>query len=149
RADRVQRGRAAAAAAHHQVRRLANSGEEERMSPTDLALVPGGLGAGDLVYRTPPETRMVRAEGVRLWDSTGRPYLDAEAANGAVSFGYDGTLVAEGARRCTALPGLPSFCESEPRVSVLQRLNHRFEAALGRPGRVSVELGGAQGIEMA
>jgi 4-aminobutyrate aminotransferase-like enzyme len=119
------------------------------MSPTDLALVPGGLGAGDLVYRTPPETRMVRAEGVRLWDSTGRPYLDAEAANGAVSFGYDGTLVAEAARRCTALPGLPSFCESEPRVSVLQRLNHRFEAALGRPGRVSVELGGAQGIEMA
>jgi len=119
------------------------------MSPTDPALIPAGVGAGDLVYRTPPETRMVRAEGVWLWDAAGRPYLDAEAANGALSFGYDSSLVAEAARRCAGLPGLPSFCESEQRVAVLQRLNSRFEAAIGQQGRVSVELGGAQGIEMA
>lgn len=111
--------------------------------------VPAGLGVGDLVYRTPPNVRFVRAEGVRLWDEGGRPYLDAEAANGSASFGFDSFLLAEAASRCAAMPGLPSFCESVDRVDVLQRLNSRFETSLGGPGRVSVELGGAQGVEMA
>jgi 4-aminobutyrate aminotransferase-like enzyme len=119
------------------------------MTLVEQRAIPDGVGVGDLVYRTPPNVRFVRAEGVRLWDSTGRPFLDAEAANGAVSFGFDSGLLAEAASRTAGLPGLPSFCESEQRVAVLQRLNRRFEAAVGRPGRVSVELGGAQGIEMA
>jgi 4-aminobutyrate aminotransferase-like enzyme len=119
------------------------------MTIADGRVVPAGVGVGDLVYRTPPDVRFVRAEGVWLWDSTGRPYLDAEAANGAVSLGFDPSLLADAATRAAALPGLPSFCESEQRVAVLQRLNRRFEAALGGPGRVSVELGGAQGVEMA
>lgn len=119
------------------------------MAPTDLGLLPPGVGAGDLVYRTPPDTRIVRAEGVRLWDVTGRPYLDGEAANGAAALGYDASLLADAAALCAALPGLPSFCESEQRVDVLGRLSELFERSTGSRGRISVELGGAQGIEMA
>ena len=112
-------------------------------------VIPDGVGVGDLVYRTPPDVRFIRSEGVRLYDTSGRAFLDAEAANGAAAFGFDSFLVADAAQRCGQLPGLPSFCESEQRVALLQRLNRRFERTAGRPGRVSVELGGAQGIEMA
>lgn len=119
------------------------------MAPTDLGLLPAGVGAGDLVYRSPPDTQMVRADGVRLWDVAGRPYLDAEAANGAAALGYDASILADAAARCAALPGLPSFCESQQRAAVLGRLSDLFERSTGNCGRVSVELGGAQGIEMA
>lgn len=116
---------------------------------TDQRAVPDALAAGDLVYRTPPDVRFVRAEGVRLYDSRGRSYLDAEASNGAAAWGYQSTILREAMLRSLELPALPSFCESELRVRVLERLARRFDAAVGLPGRIAVELGGAQGIEMA
>ncbi|MBT0770049.1 aminotransferase class III-fold pyridoxal phosphate-dependent enzyme [Kineosporia sp. J2-2] len=111
--------------------------------------IPPALAAGDLVYRTPPAVRFVRAEGVRLYDEAGRSYLDAEAANGAVAFGYDRDVLAAAHRTALELPALPSFCESELRVRVLTRLESLFSSVTGTAGRVAVELGGTQGIEMA
>jgi 4-aminobutyrate aminotransferase-like enzyme len=111
--------------------------------------VPSRIVAGDLVYRTPPATRFTRAHGVRLHDVDGREYLDGEAANGALSWGYDPEIVREACLRVMSMPALPSFCESELRTRVLGRLADRFDRAVGAPGRVAVELGGAQGIEMA
>ncbi|WP_019633416.1 aminotransferase class III-fold pyridoxal phosphate-dependent enzyme [Actinomadura atramentaria] len=111
--------------------------------------IPDGLIAGDLVYRTPPDARFVGGDGVRLYDDTGREYLDAEAANGAAAFGYDRTLLAEAALRAAELPAVPSFCESELRLRVTRRLAALFDSVVGVPGRVACDLGGAQGIEMA
>ena len=125
------------------------SGTATSTAPGVVPDVPAGLAAGDLVYRTPPRVRFVRAQGVRLYDTAGRPYLDAEACNGAAALGYDAELVQEAGRRASVLPALPSFCESELRVRVLQRLEALFSELTGVPGRVAVELGGAQGIEMA
>jgi 4-aminobutyrate aminotransferase-like enzyme len=111
--------------------------------------IPTSMAAGDLVYRTPPRVRFVRAQGIRLYDSDGRAYLDAEASNGALAWGYEPSIMREAAVRSVDLPALPSFCESELRVRVVSRLAQRFDAAVGVPGRVALELGGAQGIEMA
>ncbi|MFB7947262.1 aminotransferase class III-fold pyridoxal phosphate-dependent enzyme [Kitasatospora phosalacinea] len=118
-------------------------------APAPSRDIPPYLAAGDLVYRTPPDARFVRGEGVRLYDTNGRPYLDAEAANGTLSWGYDASLLTEACRRALPMPALPSFCESELRLRVVQRLADRLSAAVGVPGRVALELGGAQGIEMA
>lgn len=112
-------------------------------------LVPASVAAGDLIYRTPPDALFVEASGLRLWDNQGREYIDAEASNGALALGYDNTILREAAAKAARLPALPSFCESELRIEVLQRLASRFDEAVGEPGRVAVELGGAQGIEMA
>ncbi|MGQ0839458.1 aminotransferase class III-fold pyridoxal phosphate-dependent enzyme [Actinokineospora sp.] len=111
--------------------------------------IPGRMVAGDLVYRTPPAAVFTRSNGVRLYDVDDREYLDGEAANGALTWGYDAEIVREACLRAMAMPGLPSFCESSLRISVIDRLADRFERAVGVPGRVAVELGGAQGIEMA
>ncbi|GII65319.1 diaminobutyrate--2-oxoglutarate transaminase [Sphaerisporangium krabiense] len=111
--------------------------------------IPGWIAAGDLVYRTPPEVRFARASGVRLYDEEDHEYVDAEAANGALALGYDRELLRDACERAMDLPALPSFCESGLRLRVLERLAGRFSRALGAPGRVAVELGGAQGIEMA
>jgi len=111
--------------------------------------LPRFLGAGDFTYRGGPVPRFVAGDGSRLFDADGRAYVDAEAANGTVALGYDPKII-EGASRATAaLPALPSFCESDLRVKVAQRLETEVSRAVGAPGRISFEVGGAQGIELA
>jgi 4-aminobutyrate aminotransferase-like enzyme len=111
--------------------------------------LPGFLGAGDFTYRGDFVPRFVAGEGSRLTDVDGRVYVDAEAANGTVSLGYDRTLLEEAARSAMSMPALPSFCESELRLKVADRLASEVSRAVGVPGRVSFEVGGAQGIELA
>ncbi|MGW5281674.1 aminotransferase class III-fold pyridoxal phosphate-dependent enzyme [Streptomyces collinus] len=111
--------------------------------------IPSFAGAGNLVYREPEVPRFVSGEGCWLTAADGRRYLDAEAANGTVPFGYDATLLHEALRRCEQLPGLPSFCESDLRLKVLSRLERLVSGALGTPGRVELDLGGAQAMETA
>lgn len=111
--------------------------------------VPSFAGAGNLVYREPEVPRFVSASGCWLTAADGRVYLDAEAANGTVAWGYDGDLMREALRRCERLPALPSFCESELRLKVLARLEGLVSEVLGTPGRVELDLGGAQAMETA
>ena len=112
-------------------------------------LAPSFLGAGDFTYRFGPVPVFVAAEGCRLVDADGNTYLDAEAANGAAVLGYDASLLSEAMARCARLPALPSFCESDLRLGVAAELERRISAAVGVPGRVAFEVGGAQGIELA
>lgn len=107
------------------------------------------IARGDFVYRDGPPIVFAASQGTTLTDAEGRRYVDAEAANGAAVLGYDCELVQAAIRRCSDLPSLPSFCESEPRLELARRLAARFEAATGTRGRVAFELGGAQGIELA
>ncbi|MFF9393438.1 aminotransferase class III-fold pyridoxal phosphate-dependent enzyme [Streptomyces griseoluteus] len=111
--------------------------------------IPAFAGAGNLVYREPQVPRFVSGEGCWLTADDGRRYLDAEAANGTVAFGYDAGLLREALTRSERLPALPSFCESELRLKVLSRLERLVSGALGTPGRVELDLGGAQAMETA
>jgi 4-aminobutyrate aminotransferase-like enzyme len=117
--------------------------------PENTAGIPAFAGAGNLVYREPDVPRFVAGEGCWLTAADGRRYLDAEAANGTVAWGYDAALLREALARCEQLPALPSFCESELRLKVLARLEHLVSGALGTPGRVELDLGGAQAMETA
>jgi 4-aminobutyrate aminotransferase-like enzyme len=114
-----------------------------------LTGIPGFIGAGDFVYRSPDPPRFVAAAGSSLQDADGRRYVDAEAANGAVCLGYDKSILEEALQVTADLPALPSFCESELRLDVARRLEAEVSRAVGAPGRISFEVGGAQGIELA
>ncbi|AEV87109.1 class III aminotransferase [Actinoplanes sp. SE50] len=111
--------------------------------------VPPFVGTGNLIYRSAVVPRFVGAAGCFLEAEDGRRYLDAEAANGTAAWGYDKSLLAEALLRCAELPALPSFCESSLRVRVLSRLERLFSEVIGAPGRVELDLGGAQGMETA
>lgn len=111
--------------------------------------VPAFLGAGDFTYRSGSAPRFVASNGSQLEDADGRTYVDAEAANGTVSLGYDAQILEDAARAVSAMPALPSFCESELRLRVAERLEAEVSRAAGAPGRISFEVGGAQGIELA
>ncbi|WP_328485578.1 aminotransferase class III-fold pyridoxal phosphate-dependent enzyme [Streptomyces zaomyceticus] len=111
--------------------------------------IPPFAGAGNLIYRADRVPRFVRAEGSYLESADGRRYLDAEAANGTVAWGYDKRILHDALAHCENLPALPSFCESDLRLDVLQRLERLFGEATGAPGRVELDLGGAQGMETA
>ncbi|MEU7601878.1 aminotransferase class III-fold pyridoxal phosphate-dependent enzyme [Streptomyces sp. NPDC040724] len=117
--------------------------------PRPTPTVPPFAGAGNLIYRAEHVPRFVRGEGSYLEAADGRRYLDAEAANGTVAFGYDRRILAEALAHCQDLPALPSFCESDLRLGVLERLERLFAEAVGAPGRVELDLGGAQGMETA
>ncbi|GAA2620445.1 aminotransferase class III-fold pyridoxal phosphate-dependent enzyme [Streptomyces tubercidicus] len=111
--------------------------------------IPRFAGAGNLIYRAEQVPRFVRAEGSYLEAADGRRYLDAEAANGTVAWGYDKQILRDALAYCEDLPALPSFCESDLRLGVLQRLERLFSEDIGAPGRVELDLGGAQGMETA
>lgn len=122
---------------------------EMTVSEVDRATVPAYLGAGDFTYRGGPVPCFVSAAGCRLRDSEGKTYIDAEAANGTVALGYDAQLLEEVGQVVARLPALPSFCESDLRLGVAERLEREVSRAVGAPGRVAFEVGGAQGIELA
>lgn len=107
------------------------------------------LGHGDFVHRLPEPPIFVRASGSFLEDSKGRRYLDAEGSNGSAGLGFDPTLLQEATDRARSLPLAPSFCETEIRLELAQRITSFIESATGCRGRVAFELGGAQGIELA
>ena len=111
--------------------------------------VPRFLGAGDFVYRSQPVPVFQDAHGTRLRDADGRTYIDAEGANGTTALGYDPTLLQEAMERVARLPALPSFCESSLRLEVAERLERHVARSTGCDGRVTFEVGGAQGIELA
>lgn len=110
--------------------------------------IPRHVSAGNLIYRSESVPIFNRSAGLYLYDNQGRRYLDFEAANGTVPFGYDASLLSEALQRAASMPGLPSFCESELRLSVLDKLERLFSDGVDR-GRVDLDLGGAQGMETA
>lgn len=110
---------------------------------------PRWLAAGDFTYREPPVPVIVGSEGRSLVDAAGRRLLDAEAANGGAILGYDATILDAAIKRVRRLPAVPSFSETALRVDVTRRLCSLVDDVCGTSGRVAVELGGAQGIELA
>ncbi|MFL6161969.1 MAG: aminotransferase class III-fold pyridoxal phosphate-dependent enzyme [Jatrophihabitantaceae bacterium] len=116
---------------------------------TRAARPPSFAGAGNLIYRSETVPVFTASEGCYLVDDSGRRYLDLEAANGTVPFGYDRSVLREALERCAALPGLPSFCESSLRLTVLERLERLVSERTGVAGRVELDLGGAQAMETA
>lgn len=107
------------------------------------------IGKGDFIYRDGQPIVFSKAAGSTLTSNTDALYLDAGAANGTVGLGYDASIITNSIANMTQLPSLPSFCESEMRLQVAKRLEKRFSDVIKISGRVSFDLGGAQGIELA
>ena len=118
-------------------------------APARTSGIPAHVGAGNLIYRAARVPRFVSAAGCYLTDTDGRRYLDAEAANGAAAWGYQPDILREALRRCVDLPALPSFCESDLRIEVLVQIERLVSSVTGVPGRVELDLGGAQAMETA
>lgn len=110
---------------------------------------PSFIGVGDFVYRGLLDSPVVAADGADLIDANGRHYLDATACNGAAMWGYDVSLIHKASAAISALPALPSFCESPLRLQLAERLHRMVLESTGLSGRVAFALGGAQGIELA
>lgn len=63
-----------------------------------------------------PVLQMARAEGCRLWDTSGKEYLDTAMALGAVALGYGHPAVADAVRRAVSdgvVGSLPPALEAE------------------------------------
>lgn len=104
---------------------------------------------GDFVYRQRFVPMFVKAYGPILEDSQGYRYFDAEAANGTASLGFDSTVLEESLPKLRKLPSIPSFCETDIRLKVAERIGQYLKKITKQSGRVAFELGGAQGIELA
>ena len=108
------------------------------------------LAKGDFVYRdllSPPI--FVKSNGSRLIDDKGVVYIDLEAANGTVGLGYDPDLFNAAVSSVSALPSIPSFCETPYRLDAGKKISDLFRKEYACEGKVAFELGGAQGVELA
>lgn len=107
------------------------------------------VGKGDFVYRQAKPIVFAKAYGPYLEDKQGGVYFDAEAANGAALLGYDPQILEQALEKIRHIPSLPSFAESELRLSVSEKIGKMILKATGLRGRVAFEIGGAQAIELA
>lgn len=107
------------------------------------------IGKGDFVYRGSDVPVFTASHGPYLQDNKGSTYFDAEAANGTAMLGYDTSILDEAMDKIRGLPSLPSFCESELRLRVAEKLGRKIEESTGQYGRIAFETGGAQGMELA
>jgi 4-aminobutyrate aminotransferase-like enzyme len=107
------------------------------------------LAKGDFVYQDGTAIEAVSARGAVLIDTSGKEWIDLEAANGSLLFGYDSDLAATIADTWSKLPAAPSFIETPFRRGYAERLGRHVLKSLGAKGRLAFELGGGQGIELA
>ena len=107
------------------------------------------LAYGDFVYLHEPVPIFKNAQGPILEDTEGYKYLDAEAANGKASLGFDSSILQTACNKVEQISSIPSFCETELRLEVAERIGRKIKNITGEKGKVAFELGGAQGIELA
>ncbi len=114
-------------------------GTLERGEPVQVFAVPAG---------TPAKPRIARAEGVCLWDTTGRRYLDASSGPVACNLGYGNARVLDALdaqARAAAFANVSHF-ESHANRDFAERL---AEAAGPGYERVFVVSGGSEANEAA
>jgi acetylornithine aminotransferase len=94
----------------------------------------------------PPKLTLVRGEGVRVWDDTGKEYLDllGGIAVNALGHGHP-ALVAAVTHQMETLGHVSNFFATEPQVTLAERLL----ALAGRPGKVFFTNSGAEANEAA
>ncbi len=94
----------------------------------------------------PPKLTLVRGEGTRVWDDTGREYLDllGGIAVNALGHGHP-ALVAAVTHQLETLGHVSNFFATEPQVALAERLL----SLAGRPGRVFFTNSGAEANEAA
>ncbi len=94
----------------------------------------------------PPKLTLVRGEGVRVWDDTGKEYLDllGGIAVNALGHGHP-ALVGAVNHQLETLGHVSNFFATEPQVSLAERLL----ALSGRPGKVFFTNSGAEANEAA
>ena len=96
-------------------------------------------------YGTPP-IEIARGDGVRVWDTEGREYLDFVAGIAVSSLGHGHPAVVEAvSRQVTTLAHTSNLAIHEPGV----RLAERLVELVGVPGRVFFANSGAEANECA
>jgi adenosylmethionine-8-amino-7-oxononanoate aminotransferase len=115
---------------------------------TPIGAMPSGGGMQHFwqAAGTMPPPRIAKAEGLNVWDTTGRRYLDCTSGPVAVNLGHGNPRVLaamreQAARVCFAYP--TSF-ESEPNLVLSERLAEAAGPGLDRAFFVS---GGSEAIE--
>ncbi|MGH0601570.1 aminotransferase class III-fold pyridoxal phosphate-dependent enzyme [Bacillus mycoides] len=103
----------------------------------------------DFVYRTENQPIFQNSYSSTIIDSEGNHYIDGEAANGSNSLGYDVELINAATNISGNLPNIPSFLESDLRLSLANRIGFKINEQIGLKGKIAFETGGAQGIELA
>lgn len=92
----------------------------------------------------PPPVTLARGEGARVWDDTGREYLDLVAGIAVNALGHAHPAVVEAvSRQVRTLSHVSNLYASAPSVELAERL----VALLGRPGRVFFCNSGAEANE--
>ncbi len=100
-------------------------------------------------YGTPPLT-LVRGEGVRVWDDTGREYLDLVAGIAVNVLGHAHPAVVDAVSRQVATLGHTSnLVVNEPTVQLAERLLALLDPSGARGGRVFFANSGAEANEAA
>ncbi|MDX6360361.1 MAG: acetylornithine/N-succinyldiaminopimelate aminotransferase [Nocardioidaceae bacterium] len=94
----------------------------------------------------PPKLTLVRGAGARVWDDTGKEYLDLLGGIAVNSLGHGHpALVAAVTTQLQTLGHISNFFASEPQVALAERLL----ALSGRDGRVFFTNSGAEANEAA
>lgn len=112
-------------------------------------LLSAYIAHGDFVYRHQPVPIFIKARGPILEDRSGYKYFDAEAANGTASLGFDSDILEESMAKIKKIPAIPSFCETELRLELAEKIVKKIKKITKFSGKVAFELGGAQGVELA
>lgn len=93
-----------------------------------------------------PRLKLERGEGVRVWDDTGREYVDLYAGIAVNALGHAHPAIVEAVtRQLQTLGHVSNFMASEPQLALAERLL----SLLGAPGRVFFSNSGAEANEAA
>ncbi len=94
----------------------------------------------------PPKLALVRGEGARVWDETGKEYLDFLAGIAVNSLGHAHPAVVKAVSdQLSTLGHISNFFTSEPQVALAERLL----SLAGRDGRVFFSNSGTEANEAA
>jgi len=105
---------------------------------------------GDTVHYAKELTMFARAEGIRLYDDKGTPYLDLQMWYSAVNFGYGNPrLNAALKHQIDTLPQLACQYLHKEKILLATKLARRVQKAFGEKGRIHFNVGGAAAIEDA
>ncbi len=93
-----------------------------------------------------PRLKLERGEGVRVWDDTGREYVDLYAGIAVNALGHGHPAIVEAVTtQLQTLGHVSNFMASEPQLALAERLLQ----LLGNPGRVFFSNSGAEANEAA
>lgn len=98
-----------------------------RLSAHASTLLPGGVSSS--LRRVTPELAFTRAEGGRVWDADGKPYVDFHAAFGPIVLGHRDPVLAARVRELTDGIDLVGLGSTELEVQLAEKIRTHVPSA--------------------